>query len=83
MLAFPAMLIPAATEAGMPVPEDADNYDSNEFPHFYVFCAVQLGRPMNPGEHWDNAKVIAAVPEEVIRFVSVDYLVRNGLSWQT
>lgn len=84
MLAFPMMLIPAAKEAGMPIPEDADNFDSNEFPHFQVFCTIQLGRPMvSMDEHWVNAEVIAAIPLDEIKTVTLNDLIARGLSCQT
>ena len=58
MLAFPGMLVDAAEKAGMKVPQNADedSWSGNEYPHFYVFCKLQLGRIMRPGEHWENAK---------------------------
>jgi hypothetical protein len=61
MIVFPNMLVPAAKEAGMPVPE---NTHDMEYPHFYVYCMLQLCRPVSWGNHWKNAKIIAAVPKE-------------------
>lgn len=77
------MLVGAADQAGMKVPPDPEYFSSEEFPHFYVFCAVQLGRRMEPGEHWENAKVIAAIPEEEIRSVTLEKLIDKGLTWAT
>lgn len=84
MIAFPAMLISAAERAGMKTPtfEKADDFDNDEFPHFAVFCALQLGRPMvDMNEHWDNARIVAAVPEEDIRTTTLQYYLDRGLSW--
>lgn len=84
MLAFPSMIAKAAEEAGMKVPENPDDFSPHEFPHFQVFCSVQLGRRMNSMvEHWENAKVIAAIPDDEIKQVSVDDLIKLGLSWST
>lgn len=84
MLAFPSMLTSAAEQAGMKFPSDPDDFSPEEFPHFQVFCSVQLGRRMNHlSEHWDNAKVIAAIPDEEIKKVSLDDLIDRGLSWST
>ena len=81
MLAFPEMLIAPAEKAGMAVPPDPENFDREEYPHFAVFCAVQLGASMpTPVAHWDNAKVIAAVPEDKIRTITFNQLIANGLS---
>jgi hypothetical protein len=71
MIVFPFLLIPAAQEASMKVPPDADNFDPNEFPHFRVFCNIQLSRPATPTEHWENAVKIAAIPEDKIRNITM------------
>jgi hypothetical protein len=82
MLAFAGMLVEAAEQAGIPVPEDVDNFDQNKYPHFGVFCKVQLCRPVRyHGEHWENAKVIAGISEEEIRKVTLTNLIEKGLSW--
>jgi len=60
MLAFPEMIAPAAKEAGIKLPPDLENFDSKAYPHWQVFCRMQLGQPMpHASAHWDNAKVIA------------------------
>lgn len=80
MMAFPGMLMEAAKQAGMKVPSDPDKYNMQEFPHFYVFCEVQLGRSLTSWtEHWDNAKVVAKVPEKEIRTITVQGLIDKGL----
>lgn len=68
MLAYPEMLIDAAKQAGMRCPTDGKPIEVDEglkarFPHFWVFCVLQLVRPVTyHGEHWENAKVIATIP---------------------
>lgn len=82
MLVFPSMLLDAAKEAGMDTPEldSNDEFDSEQYPHFYVFCNVQLCRPMTDfQEHWHNAKVIASIPVEDIKGITLDQLVEKGL----
>ena len=82
MLAFPEMIVPAAKKAGMKVPKDANDFDSNKYPHFCVFCIVQLCRPMlRLDEHWNNAKIIAAIPEDKIRTVTLEQLLAKGLGY--
>ena len=94
MLAFPGMLVSAAQKAGINVPptldgtaekavtESVEDYKEH-FPHFYVFCMVQLCQPMVMGEQWDNARVVASVPTEDIKSVTVLDLIARGLSIQT
>jgi len=79
MFAFKGMIANAAEEAGMKVPADADGkWDPKEFPHFNVFCMVQLGCAMYPGEHWNNAKVIASIPDDKIKTATVEDLIEAG-----
>lgn len=82
MMVFPSMLVGAAEKAGMKVPPDTDKFDKTEFPHFAVFCTLQLARPIRvPGEHWGNAKIIVAVPDDqIMKLTLADFLAR-GLSY--
>lgn len=75
MLAFPSMIIEAAREARMKVPDIGgaeDEFDAEEFPHFAVFCNVQLCRPMQWGEHWENVKIIAKIPNDKIKNTTLE-----------
>jgi hypothetical protein len=78
MIVFPRMLLGAAEKAGMKTPPDADNFNAQEFPHFAVYCAMQLCRPIRWGEHWENAVVIAAIPDDKIMLVTHDDLAQLG-----
>lgn len=81
MIAFAEMLVEAAKKAGMKVPDDAEDFDQNDYPHFAVFCNAQLARRVvYHGEHWDNAKVIAGIAEDDIRKVTVEDLISRGFS---
>ena len=82
MIAFPSMLVSAAEQAGMKVPDNPDDFNREDYKHFFVFCNAQLCRPMSPGEHWDNAKVIAEIPEEEITTVTLEDLIDRGLTIQ-
>lgn len=80
MIVFPSMLLKAAHEAGMKVPADPDNFEAKEFMHFTVFCNAQLARPLSFwGEHWENAKTIAAIPEAELETITLDDLIAKGL----
>lgn len=81
MIAFPSMLIEPAKTAGMKVPNDPDDYDAEYFPHFDVFIKYQLGRRMPaPSSHWNNAKIIAAIPDDEIKKVTLGKLAELGVS---
>lgn len=80
MIAFPEMLIVAATEAGIKVPEDVREYDPRQFPHFKVLANIQLGRKMTSWDnHWINAKIISDIPQEQIMQVTLEDLVELGI----
>lgn len=73
MLAFPEMIEPAAKNAGISVPNDLENYDKNDYPHWFIFCQLQLGAPMPHCQaHFENAKVIADIPTENLKTMTVD-----------
>lgn len=84
MIAFAGMLVGAAEKAGISVPDDPDKWEEarETHPHFYVFCAVQLARPMvSLNEHWTNAEIIAAIPNNEILEVTLEQLLARGLSF--
>ena len=83
MMAFPSMLESAAKQAGMSVPpEPDDDFDIEKFPHFHVFCLLQPCRPIQWGEHWENAKIIAAIPAKKLKTMTLEDFLAKGLRWQ-
>lgn len=79
MMAFPEMIVGAAIQAGIKVPEDLSEYDKQEYPHWNVYCMAQLGhRIPRCGCHWDNAKVIANITDDKIKLVTVQDLINLG-----
>lgn len=87
MFAFTSVLIPAAVAAGIKVPDsstDLDNLetlDKTTYPHWFVYAMVQTGASMPyPGVHFDNAKVIANIPLDKIKTVTLDDLCEMGFS---
>jgi hypothetical protein len=97
MMVFPSMLMTAATQAGMKVPTESEleRYEEVEdlardfpdfiqrYPHFHVFCNLQLCRPIRWGEHWENAKVIAAIPLEKLKTMTLEDFIAAGLEYHT
>jgi hypothetical protein len=85
MIAFATNLIEAARNADMAIPEDLNDHfpfcDRHLYPHFYLFCVLQLYRPVAyHGEHWDNAKVIAQIPRERLMAMTVQDFAEAGVS---
>lgn len=86
MMAFPSMLTDACEKEGIAVPPDPDDeesWDKNDYPHFYVFCALQLCRPIEWGEHWENAKIIANIETEKLKTMKLDDFLALGLKFRT
>lgn len=80
MLAFAGMLVPFAESAGMKVPKDPENFDANQYPHFYVYRVLQIGRPIIRNvSHAENARIIAEIPEDQIRLVTFPELIMMGV----
>lgn len=81
MLALPSMIAEAARKAGMAVPEDPDGeWEASDFPHFNAFCVVQLGRPISSwGQSWGNAKVVAGIPLDELRTMTVLDVIKKGI----
>ena len=76
MIVFPHALVAAAEEAGMTVPPDPDKFEESkeQFPHFFVYCMLQLCRPITWGNHWQNAKIIAGISfDKLIEMQEADF----------
>ena len=78
MLAFPGMLITHAKGVGMKVPDNADDYDKEEYPHFWVYCLGQLGRAIPyPEALGRNAEYVAGLSDEKIKTITAEELLAN------
>ena len=81
MIAFPAMLVASAKAAGIKVPENPDDYNVEEYPHFTIFCNMQLGSPMPSWSvHWGNATVIAEIPDDKVRTITAKEILDMGFA---
>lgn len=75
------MLIPAAICAGISVPTNLDSFASSDYPHWSVFCLMQLGQPMPSAHaHFDNAGVVASISHDDIFTVTAEDLIARGFS---
>lgn len=84
MIAFPEMLVGPAKKAGMIVPENAREFDPNKYPHFQVFCKIQIGISMpSPTAHWDNAEIIVKIPDDKIKKITMAELIDLGIHIST
>ena len=85
MLVYEGMIAEAAKLAGMEVPPDDQldtDWDREKYPHFHVYCSVQLGRPLTAwNEHWENAEIVASVGPDKIRKITLQELIGLGLRY--
>jgi hypothetical protein len=83
MIVGTGILAKAAAKAGIEVPKDhsSENFDKEKYARWHIYLAVQLGRPLPyPSAHWDNAEVIASIPEDQLKTVTVADLKKLGLA---
>jgi hypothetical protein len=81
MITFPEILKAPANKAGIQMPDDVSRYEeyAELYPHFFVFCRMQLGSPMPyPSVHFDNAKIIALFTEEDFLTLTYEDIVNHG-----
>jgi len=63
------------------IPKDTENFDSKEYPHFALFCKIQIDKPMKiDREHWHNAIAIAQIPEKKLQKITKKELRKRGVS---
>lgn len=63
------------------LPENIEEYDKNEYPHWYVFCQLHLGRPIDTDDLENNAKIIFGLSEKEIRTMTIDQLISLGCNF--
>lgn len=87
MIALPIGLVGPAHEAGIAVPDDPMQFDydkaspeeQSKYVRWVLFCSAQLGQPMpSPSSHWENAKIIAQIPEDELMTITSEGLERLG-----
>lgn len=80
MIVSAFMLANTAEQSGIKVPTDPENFNKEEYPHFNVFAIVQSGRPMPTAtSHWENARIIADIPDDQINLVTMADLENMGV----
>lgn len=72
-------LIQACQDTDIEVPEDTMYFDPMEFPRFWLFCMVQMGRPFRFSELKHNATVVASIKKSEIFSITLEDLMDRGL----
>lgn len=84
MFMFPGMFYNHIKDSKLKMPEDFENYNPEDYPHFHVFMLTHLGQPLDIAALEDNANIIAGIPKENIKSVSfsdlleMDVIFGNG-----
>jgi len=77
---FPEMFLNHVEGTGLKVPEDASEFNKDEFPHWEVFLLLHLGRNIpNMNDIHYNAEIIAKIPDDQIRKITVNQLQALGV----
>ena len=79
MFILPDMLRPHLDGVAIKQPDDFENYDANEFPHFHVFLMLHLARPIDVAAISENARIIASIPDDEIRTITIQELLDLGM----
>jgi len=67
MIACPELLVKPAQDAFIPIPENLEDYDVEEYPHWHVYLMLQLGSSMPDARaHFHNAHVVSRISDEDI-----------------
>lgn len=78
MIATLIGLVNPALEAGIDVPENFEDdagFDHEHYIRWVIFVNAQMGRPMpSPTSHWENAKIIAKIPRDRLKKISIHEL---------
>nr|WP_243126370.1 hypothetical protein [Acetivibrio ethanolgignens] len=61
------------------MPENFDEYNPKEYPHFHVFMLMQLAIPIDIAALESNANIIAGISEEDIKTVTPKDLFDMGV----
>lgn len=78
---YRSILIIPAWDAGMKIPKDVEDFDPKEYPHFALFCKIQIDKEMKiEREHWYNAIAIAKIPEKKLKKITKKELRKRGVS---
>jgi hypothetical protein len=79
MFMFPGMFYNHIKDSKLKMPEDFENYNPEDYPHFHVFMLTHLGQPLDIAALEDNANIIAGIPKENIKSVSFSDLLEMGV----
>lgn len=83
MFMFPGMFYNHIKDSKLKMPEDFENYDPEKYPHFHVFILTHLGQPIDITALEDNANIIADIPENAIKSVTLNDLMEKGVVFGT
>ncbi|MDD4779180.1 MAG: hypothetical protein PHT02_01060 [Tissierellia bacterium] len=80
---FTGMFLNHIEGLGLKLPEDLDNYNPVEYPHYHVFMTLHLARPIDVSSLHYNAELIANLSDEEIRTVTLESLINKGFCYIT
>lgn len=76
---FPGMLLTHVDKGDIKIPDDLENYNKEEYPHWFVFSTLHLGYTVDVYSLKDNAKIIGQIPDDKIKHVTIPELTEMGV----
>lgn len=83
MFCYPEMFRNSIENTGLKLPKNMNNFDSNEYPHLEVFLTLHLARPIDLNNSINNAEIIAKVPDDKIKTITITQLQALGVNLNT
>lgn len=81
MFCFADMFRTHIKDSKLEMPEDFENYNPEEYPHFHVFMLTHLAQPICIEALEENANIIAEIPMENIKTVTYEQLEGMGVEF--
>ena len=76
---FPGMLYNHIKTSNLKLPDNLENYNPEEYPHYHVFKILHVGYIIDITSLKDNANIIAEISTEDIKNVTIEQLINKGL----
>jgi len=72
------MFVVHTENTGIKIPPDPNNYEKHEYPHWAVFITIHCGHAFDYTVLEENARIIASIPDDKIKEITLDDLKELG-----
>lgn len=82
ILCFPEMFKVHLSDSNLKCPDNFSEYDKEEYPHFHIFLMSHLETEIRIDSLKEDADIIAKIPEDKIRNITIGELIDLGVNLQ-